>query len=46
VWDVGELEAELKRGFWYALQPDPDLVLRKTTQGLWEELSRRSANAL
>lgn len=46
VWDVGELEAELKRGFWYALEPDSDLVLRKTTQGLWEELSRRSANTL
>ncbi len=46
VWDAGELEAELKRGFWYALEPDSDLVLRKTTQGLWEELSRRSANTL
>jgi putative AlgH/UPF0301 family transcriptional regulator len=46
VWEVGELEAEIKRGFWYALEPDSDLVLRKTTQGLWEELSRRSANTL
>jgi putative transcriptional regulator len=46
VWDVGELDAELKRGFWYVLQPDSDLVLRKSTQGMWEELSRRSANAL
>ncbi len=46
VWDVGELDAELKRGFWYVLEPDSDLVLRKSTQGLWEELSRRSANTL
>jgi putative transcriptional regulator len=46
VWDAGELEAELKRGFWYVLQPDSDLVLRRSTQGMWEELSRRSANAL
>ena len=46
VWDAGELEAELKRGFWYVLEPDSDLVLRRSTQGLWEELSRRSANAL
>jgi putative transcriptional regulator len=46
VWDAGELEAELKRGFWYVLQPDSDVVLRKSTQGMWEELSRRSANAL
>jgi len=46
VWEAGELEAELKRGFWYALAPDSDLVLRKSTQGLWEELSRRSANTL
>jgi putative transcriptional regulator len=46
VWDAGELDVELKRGFWYVLQPDSDLVLRKSTQGLWEELSRRSANTL
>jgi putative AlgH/UPF0301 family transcriptional regulator len=46
VWDVGELDSELKRGFWFVLQPDSDLVLRKSTQGMWEELSRRSANAL
>jgi putative transcriptional regulator len=46
VWDVGELDAELKRGFWYVLQPDSDLVLRKSTNGMWEELSRRSANTL
>ncbi len=46
VWDIGELDAELKRGFWYVLSPDADLVLRKSTQGMWEELSSRSANAL
>jgi putative transcriptional regulator len=46
VWDVGELDAELKRGFWYVLEAKSDLVLRKSTQGMWEELSNRSANAL
>ncbi len=46
VWDIGELDAELKRGFWYVLQPDSDLVLRKSTNGMWEELARRSANSL
>ena len=45
-WDPGELESELKRGFWYVLQPDVELVLRKSTQGMWEELVRRSANSL
>jgi len=45
-WAPGELEAELGRGFWYVLEPDVALVLRKSTQGLWEELVRRSANSL
>jgi putative AlgH/UPF0301 family transcriptional regulator len=45
-WQPGELDSEVKRGFWYTLQPDVDLVLRKSPQGLWEELVRRSANML
>lgn len=42
LWRPGELNAELKRGFWYVLDADTDLVLRKPTDGLWEELVRRS----
>ncbi len=45
-WDPGELDAELERGFWYVLQPEVAVVLRKSTQGMWEELVRRAANAL
>jgi len=29
-------------GLWYVLEPDPALVLPKSTDGLWEELARRS----
>ena len=45
-WQPGELESELKRGFWFTLQPDVDLVLRKRPQGLWEDLVRRQGNML
>lgn len=42
VWKPGELRAEIKRGFWYVLDADTSLVLRKSTDGMWEELVRRS----
>ena len=42
VWKPGELEQEIKQGLWYVLEPDPSVVLRKSTDGLWEELARRS----
>lgn len=45
-WQPGELDSELKRGFWFVQDPNVDLVLRKSTNGLWEELVRRSANSL
>jgi putative AlgH/UPF0301 family transcriptional regulator len=48
-WEPGELRAEIKRGFWYVLDADSSLVLRKSTEGMWEELLRRSeeqANAI
>jgi putative transcriptional regulator len=38
VWKPGELDSEMKRGLWYALEPDAKLVFRKNTDGLWEEL--------
>jgi len=43
LWRAGELESELHRGFWYALDHDTGVVLRKQTEGLWEELVRRSS---
>lgn len=49
LWRAGELRAEIDRGFWYVLDADASLVLRKSTEGLWEELVKRSqqkANAI
>ena len=40
LWRPGELDAEIKRGFWFVLDADSSLVLRKSTQGMWEELVR------
>lgn len=42
VWKPSELEEEIKQGLWYVLEPDPALVLPRSTEGLWEELARRS----
>jgi len=41
LWRPGELDMEIKRGFWYVLDGETSLVLRKSTQGMWEELVRR-----
>ena len=41
-WRPGELKEEVQRGLWYVLESDPDLVMRKSTDGLWEELVKRS----
>ncbi|MBI4290447.1 MAG: YqgE/AlgH family protein [Betaproteobacteria bacterium] len=40
VWRPGELRRELDLKLWHAMDPDPDMVFRKDTSGLWEELSR------
>jgi putative transcriptional regulator len=41
-WEPGQLDDELDRGYWYVDQADAKLVLEKKTDGLWEELVRRS----
>ena len=41
-WMPGELQMELERGFWYVVDQDPALVMRASTEGLWEELVARS----
>jgi putative transcriptional regulator len=41
-WRPGELDDEIERGMWYVNEPDAKLVLEKKTDGLWEELVRRS----
>lgn len=40
IWRPGELRAELDRGLWYAMNPHAELIFRKDTDGLWEELLR------
>jgi putative transcriptional regulator len=40
-WRPGELESEIAKGFWFVLEPQPDLVFRKDVGGLWRELVRR-----
>lgn len=42
VWRPGELRSEIDRGLWAVQNADPEVVLRKDTTGLWEELLRRS----
>jgi len=50
LWQPNELGEEVKRGLWYVLDPQPELVLqRKTTDGLWEDLvgrAERKANTI
>jgi putative AlgH/UPF0301 family transcriptional regulator len=42
MWQPHELQEELKRGLWHVLEPEPALMLRKSTDGLWEELVSRA----
>ena len=49
LWRPGELHDEVKRGLWYVQDPRADLVLRKPTENMWEELvgrSERKANSI
>ena len=41
VWRPGQLDEELDRGLWYVDEPEAKLVLRRKTDGLWEELLLR-----
>jgi putative transcriptional regulator len=42
LWRPGELHEEIKRGLWYLHDARTDLVLRKPTESMWEELVGRS----
>lgn len=42
LWRPGELDSELERGLWHVREPELEVVLRKQTQGLWEDLVRRA----
>ncbi len=41
-WQTGELDDELKRGVWYVLDPEPELVLPHKTDGMWQQLLQRA----
>jgi len=41
-WRPGELKGEIDRGLWSVINADPDVVFRKDTEGLWEELLQQS----
>jgi len=41
VWRPGQLDDELDRGLWYVDEPEAKLVMRRKTDGLWEELLLR-----
>ncbi|MBI2960286.1 MAG: YqgE/AlgH family protein, partial [Betaproteobacteria bacterium] len=42
VWQPGELHEELKRGAWYVLDPEPEIVLPRKTEGMWQRLVHRA----
>jgi putative transcriptional regulator len=49
LWRPGELADEVKKGLWYVNDARADIVLRKSVDGMWEELlgrSERKANAI
>src|SRR5678815_4549484 len=41
-WLPGELRSEIDRGLWSVLDADLELIFRKDTEGLWEELLQQS----
>ena len=41
-WRPGELKSEIDRGLWSVLNADVDMIFRKDTEGLWEELLQSS----
>ena len=44
-WRPGELAYEIEQGLWYVGVPEPSLVLRKDTRGMWDELMPRLRDA-
>jgi putative AlgH/UPF0301 family transcriptional regulator len=49
MWQPYELQEEVKRGLWFVMKLQPDMLLRKNTDGLWEELvsrAEREANTI
>ena len=45
LWQAGELAEELRRGLWFVQEPRSEVVLRKSTAGMWEEMVNRLERA-
>ena len=41
-WRPGELKSEIDKGLWSVLSADMEVVFRKDTEGLWEEMLQQS----
>jgi len=41
-WAPGQLEDEMRRDGWYMLPANAELVFRRDTSGMWEELVRKA----
>ena len=41
LWSQNELAEEVKRGLWFMQPPTSDVILRKQTDGMWEEMVGR-----
>jgi putative transcriptional regulator len=49
MWQPHELADEVKRGLWYVMPPKPEILLKKPTENLWENLvnqAEREANTI
>ena len=49
MWQPLELADEVRRGLWFVLPPKPELLLRKPTDTLWDDLvgrAEREANTI
>src|SRR5687767_11984500 len=41
-WRPGELKSEIDRGMWTVANADLEVIFRKDTEGLWDELQQQS----
>jgi putative transcriptional regulator len=42
-WMPGQLESEIRRDGWYVLPANEELLFRKDTSGMWDELVERAS---
>jgi putative transcriptional regulator len=44
-WAPRQLEAEVDRGTWYSVRATEELLFRKDTSGMWQELVEKARGA-